>query len=196
MTVPLLAHSPRRRRRKLFIIGVASFCFLLFLAHQYLAITINILFRGPYIAAYHSDHLRISQDRDGFDVTFDSYSSQPSFSIDQTAPVPAIMHHIMLGLSANNIIGLSTARQACVDMHPGYEFKMWSDANSAQFVKTYFPELYSMWSSYPHTIQKADSLRYMILYVYGGKTVPVCHHFRALQPILDCQAQKAQHFRS
>src|ERR1700753_2505455 len=176
MTALLLAPSPRRRRRKLIAIGLLSL-FLLFLAHQYLAITINILFRGPYIAAYHSDHLRISQDRDGFDVTFDSYSSKPSVSIDKSAPVPAIMHHIMLGPTANNVTGLSTARQACVDMHPGYEFMMWTDTNSARFVKRYFSELYTMWSSYRYTIQKADSLRYMILYVYGGKIFSACRHF-------------------
>jgi mannosyltransferase OCH1-like enzyme len=147
-------------------------CFLLFLAHRYLDITVNILFRGPYIATYHSDHLRISQERDGFDITFASYSSQPPKTTNYSAAVPAIIHDIMLGSNSINSTGLQMAHQTCVDMHPGYQFMSWNDENAAEFVASHFPDLYPMWSSYRFVIQKADSLRYMVLYVYGGKRIP------------------------
>jgi inositol phosphorylceramide mannosyltransferase catalytic subunit len=168
MTGLQLAHSARRRRRKLIYLAIAVCSLFILLTHRYLAITFNILFRGPFIAAYQSDHLRLSE-RDGFDITFRSYPDRPPVPSNASDVVPAIMHHIMLGSTNDNSTALRTAYEACVAMHPNYQFRLWTDANATDFVTSHFPELYNMWSSYKYTIQKADSLRYMVLYVYGGK---------------------------
>ena len=55
-------------------------------------------------------------------------------------------------------------------MHPQYEFKFWTDKNAEEFVTREFPEILDTWHSYRHLIQKADSLRYMVLYTYGGES--------------------------
>jgi hypothetical protein len=180
-------HFTSSRRRRLLFPGLLALGILFLLTHQYIIITFNILIRGPYIAAYQSDHLRISQQNDGFDITFESYPTRPSVKFDEsTQLVPAIIHNIMLG-SKGKISGnsaLEAAHEACVKMHPGYTFQLWDDTNSAEFVQEFFPELYPMWSNYRFVIQKADSLRYMILYVYGGKhqslsfQFPFNHGFR------------------
>jgi mannosyltransferase OCH1-like enzyme len=115
---------------------------------------------------------------DGFDVSFRTYPATPqtvpissSSVADAELPVPPLIHHILLGKPAvdpTRDANLTAARQACLDMHPGYEFKFWTDGAAAAFVREHFPELFKMWSGYRMTIQKADSLRYMLLYVHGG----------------------------
>jgi mannosyltransferase OCH1-like enzyme len=171
MTALYAAHNRRRRRKLLLLLAVVAV--LMLLLHSYVEITVNILFRGPYIARRRSNHMRISAERDDFDITFRAYPTSQQASLNSSLPVPPLIHHILLGKpkvdQANNA-NLSLARQACIDLHPGYDFKFWTDQESKEFVRDHFPHHFDMWSRYRLTIQKADSLRYMLLYVYGGKT--------------------------
>ncbi|KAF2670396.1 putative glycosyl transferase [Microthyrium microscopicum] len=162
----IIVANRRRRRRKALLILPALFAIVL-LFHGYIRITYNILFRGPFIAHAFSEHLHVSKARDDFDITFNSYPTTPSNTLNTSLPVPPIMHQILLGSPKTNE-NVTIARKACVRMHPGYEFKLWTDDNAADFVAKEYPHLFDMWSSYRFTIQKADSLRYMVLYAYGG----------------------------
>src|SRR6266480_6157505 len=56
-------------------------------------------------------------------------------------------------------------------MHPQYEYRFWNDRNAEEFVAREFPEMLDTWNSYRYRIQKVDSLRYMVLYAYGGECV-------------------------
>lgn len=170
MSASTVAHR-RRRRRRIAILSVAILAGVLLLFRNYIAITINILFRGPFIAHEFSEPLHISLEKDDFDITFKSYSSSPITKPDTSLAVPPIMHHILLG-SPKTTSNFTSARSACIDLHPGYEFKYWTDENSREFVFQNYPHLYTMWSSYRWTIQRADSLRYMVLHHYGGECFP------------------------
>jgi mannosyltransferase OCH1-like enzyme len=168
-----ISYTSKRRRRKLFVVATTSVAFLLLFTFGYIPIIYNILIKGPYIATHRSDQLYIGQPHDAFDITFQSYPSRPALPSNITpdgheALVPPIMHQISLGPKANKSASLQAARESCVEMHPGYQFMDWVDENSAQFVHEHFPDLYPTWSSYRYIIQKADSLRYMVLYHYGG----------------------------
>ncbi|TIA92838.1 hypothetical protein E3P81_01283 [Wallemia ichthyophaga] len=59
-------------------------------------------------------------------------------------------------------------RKACMDMHSDYQHILWTDAMSLDFLKRYYPWFVSTFESYPYNIQRADSIRYFILYHYGG----------------------------
>ncbi|GAA5997348.1 uncharacterized protein JCM10292_000194 [Rhodotorula paludigena] len=59
-------------------------------------------------------------------------------------------------------------RQGCQDLHPDYEFKLWSDAASRQFIAEEYPWFLSTFDSYTYPIQRADSIRYFVLHHYGG----------------------------
>jgi hypothetical protein len=174
MTALCVAHNRRRRRKLLLPLTLAALALLFLFLHAYAEITFNILFRGPYIARRRSAHMRISAAADGFDVSFRTYPSSPAPTapaVDASLPVPPLIHHILLGKPAVDPMrnkNLTAARQACHDMHPAYKFKFWTDGTAAEFVKDHFPHLFGMWSGYRTTIQKADSLRYMVLYVHGG----------------------------
>jgi len=59
-------------------------------------------------------------------------------------------------------------QKACIDLHPDYEYILWTDESSRAFVEKEYPWFLSTFDSYSHPIQRADSIRYFILYHYGG----------------------------
>ncbi|GAA5892055.1 hypothetical protein JCM6882_005681 [Rhodosporidiobolus microsporus] len=59
-------------------------------------------------------------------------------------------------------------RQGCIEMHPDYEFKLWSDAASRAFIAEHYPWFLSTFDGYTYPIQRADVIRYFVLHYYGG----------------------------
>ena len=59
-------------------------------------------------------------------------------------------------------------RDECARMHPDYEYRLWTDADSRQFIEEYYPWFLPIFDSYPYNIQRADAIRYFILHKYGG----------------------------
>ncbi|OCK73898.1 glycosyltransferase family 32 protein [Lepidopterella palustris CBS 459.81] len=142
-----------------------------------------VLLQCPITESWRSKSLRISQERDGFDVTFQSYPSEPPLTVNISLPVPPIIHHVLLGMTTTPR-NWESARAACLAMHPGYNSKLWTDAEAGDFVAREFPGMVKTWQSYPYTIQKADSLRYMIMYKYGGIFLDLdLHCLRSLDPL-------------
>jgi len=163
------AFSAKYRRRQKLVLGFVLLLFLI-LCHGYFKIVFAILIQGPFISRWWSDPIRLSNERDGFDITLSSYPAHPAVEVDRSLPVPPIIHHIHLGSSSSRNETLAACRESCLDMHPQYEFKLWTDKNAEEFVTREFPEILDTWHSYRHLIQKADSLRYMVLYTYGGES--------------------------
>ena len=52
--------------------------------------------------------------------------------------------------------------------HPGWEYRFWTDADLADFVRRRYPRLWPLFRSYPDAIQRVDAARYMLLHHYGG----------------------------
>lgn len=59
-------------------------------------------------------------------------------------------------------------REECARMHPDYEYMLWTDADSRQFLVENYPSFVEIFDSYPYPIQRADAIRYFILQRYGG----------------------------
>ena len=51
---------------------------------------------------------------------------------------------------------------------PDWQYKLWTDEDNDNFVKTEFPEFYKTYNDYDKLIYKIDMVRYCILYKYGG----------------------------
>lgn len=54
------------------------------------------------------------------------------------------------------------------EMNPDWEVRFWSDQDIETFVHEQYPEMEAMHKSYKYMIQRVDSVRYMILYHFGG----------------------------
>ncbi|RDB22769.1 Inositol phosphoceramide mannosyltransferase 3 [Hypsizygus marmoreus] len=58
--------------------------------------------------------------------------------------------------------------QACRDMMPDYEYNLWTDASSREFIATNYPWFLETFDGYIYPIQRADAIRYFVLHFYGG----------------------------
>jgi mannosyltransferase OCH1-like enzyme len=60
------------------------------------------------------------------------------------------------------------AFRECREGMPDYEYMLWTDELSLQFIKEHYPAQLQMFESYAHPIQRADAIRYFILHHFGG----------------------------
>ncbi|EAU84871.2 MIPC synthase [Coprinopsis cinerea okayama7 len=58
--------------------------------------------------------------------------------------------------------------QACRDMMPDYEYMLWTDDSSREFIAQNYPWFLETFDSYEYPIQRADAIRYFVLHHYGG----------------------------
>ena len=54
------------------------------------------------------------------------------------------------------------------DLHPGWEYKFWTDRSSREFIADSYPWFLETFDNYQYPIQRADAIRYFALYHYGG----------------------------
>lgn len=69
--------------------------------------------------------------------------------------------------------------------HPGWTYIYWTKEKSDAFVKTYYPDYYESFKSYPKEIQRADAIRYFALDHFGGVYADFdSQSLRNLEPLL------------
>lgn len=59
-------------------------------------------------------------------------------------------------------------REGCARLMPDYEYMLWTDAISREFIEKEYPWFLPTFDAYPHNIQRADAIRYFVLHKYGG----------------------------
>ncbi|KAL2825670.1 MIPC synthase subunit [Aspergillus pseudoustus] len=77
------------------------------------------------------------------------------------------------------------AQQSCIDLHPDYKYVLWTDDLARDFIATDYPWFLATFEGYQYPIQRADSIRYFVLYHYGGIYIDLddgCN--RRLDPLL------------
>ncbi|CAF1069412.1 unnamed protein product [Adineta ricciae] len=81
--------------------------------------------------------------------------------------IPAIIHQTWRDENTipNN---WQQASKTCRSLHPNYEYRFWTDAAARRLIEKEFPCLLSTYDSYPYDIQRADVIRLIVLYVFGG----------------------------
>lgn len=80
-------------------------------------------------------------------------------------------------------------QQKCVDLHPDYQYILWTDDMAREFIAEEYPWFLKTWDSYPYPIERADAIRYFALSHYGGIYIDLddgCH--RKLDPLLTVPA--------
>jgi inositol phosphorylceramide mannosyltransferase catalytic subunit len=113
----------------------------------------------------------------------------PNSSLLDTRPklIPKIIHQTYINESIPEL--WKPAQKACIDLHPDYEYIMWTDAKSLAFIKKEYPHFLDTFVGYKHPIQRADAIRYFVLYHYGGVYIDLddgCK--RRLDPLLSYNA--------
>ncbi|KAF2004432.1 glycosyltransferase family 32 protein [Amniculicola lignicola CBS 123094] len=76
-------------------------------------------------------------------------------------------------------------QQSCIDLHPDYEYKLWTDKKAREFIAAEYPWFLETFDGYPYPIQRADAIRYFVLHHFGGIYIDLddgCN--RKLDPLL------------
>ncbi|TFY83950.1 hypothetical protein EWM64_g79 [Hericium alpestre] len=58
--------------------------------------------------------------------------------------------------------------EECRAMMPDYEYMLWTDATSREFIAEQYSWFLDTFDSYTYPIQRADAIRYFVLHYYGG----------------------------
>lgn len=87
--------------------------------------------------------------------------------------IPKIIHKIWFNFSGkpqgeNPKEDHQKYEKECRHLNPDYKIMYWNENDANEFIKNNYPFFYSYFMNYPLKIQKVDSLRYFILYHYGG----------------------------
>lgn len=59
-------------------------------------------------------------------------------------------------------------RQRIIELHPDWEYRLWTDSENLKFVAKEFPEYLQLFNDFPKGIMRADVIRYMLMYRLGG----------------------------
>ncbi|MCJ1375520.1 hypothetical protein MMC20_006757 [Loxospora ochrophaea] len=113
----------------------------------------------------------------------------PNSPLIDTRPqlIPKIIHQTYINESIPR--PWKEAQQTCLDLHEDYEYKLWTDDMSREFIKTEYPWFLDTFDNYGQPIQRADSIRYFVLAHYGGVYIDLddgCN--RRLDPLLSYPA--------
>ncbi|KAG4420397.1 hypothetical protein IFR04_006509 [Cadophora malorum] len=74
---------------------------------------------------------------------------------------------------------------SCKEQNPAYTHMFWTDESARQFIESHFPWFLSTYDAYLYPIQRVDSIRYFLLWHYGGIYIDLdvsCR--RPLDPLL------------
>lgn len=110
-------------------------------------------------------------------LLFEDCSRDAIHSVDIPAPnselidqrekfIPKIIHQTWV----NETIPTKwlDAQRSCQELHSDYEYKLWTNEKSREFIETEYPWFLETYDNYPYPIMRADSIRYFILSHYGG----------------------------
>ena len=66
-------------------------------------------------------------------------------------------------------MSLKASLKNCLRINSDLKVTLWTRRSAKLFLQKYFPVFYPIYVNYESKEQKADSVRYFLLYYYGGK---------------------------
>jgi inositol phosphorylceramide mannosyltransferase catalytic subunit len=87
-----------------------------------------------------------------------SYNPQPQ--------IPQIIHQTYK--TSNLPPAWKETPRSWMENHENWSYMFWDDTDCRELVAEHFPDFLSIFDAYEYPIQRADAVRYMMMYVYGG----------------------------
>lgn len=85
-----------------------------------------------------------------------------------TQRIPKKIHFIFLAKNETMPEIFNYCFKRAKQLHPDWEINFYNEDDALQIVERHFPELETLYLSYPLNIQRADILRMLLVYLYGG----------------------------
>jgi hypothetical protein len=100
--------------------------------------------------------------------------------------IPRIIHQTWKSTEVPEPLARFQARFR--ELHPDYEYRLWTDAQNDAFVRDEFPEFYALYRSFSREIYRADVARCLYLWRFGGVYVDL-----DVEPLRRLDAFLAEH---
>lgn len=81
--------------------------------------------------------------------------------------IPKIIHQTYKSIEKLPEVWKNTP-QSWINNHPEWEYVFWSDDDCRNYIQKHFPWFLEVFDGYEYPIQRADAIRYCILYMQGG----------------------------
>lgn len=85
--------------------------------------------------------------------------------------IPKIIHQIWSDLNKPLPSYFKILSDTWREHYPGWQYFFWDEAKINNFVLEYYPQYWEIYKDFPYNIQRWDSVRYLILKMYGGMYV-------------------------
>lgn len=80
-------------------------------------------------------------------------------------------------------------QKKCIDLHPDYKYILWTDEMIHEFIAKEYSWFLPIFENYPYPIERADAMRYFVLYHFGGIYIDLDDNCeRRLDPLLKFSA--------
>lgn len=86
----------------------------------------------------------------------------------QESEFPKIIHQIYGFWDKTIPKNIKNRMDTWKKLHPNYQYILWDKKKSREFIKKNYNWFLQLYDNYPYHVQRADALRYFILYYYGG----------------------------
>lgn len=85
---------------------------------------------------------------------------------DKAQIIPKIIHQTYINTSIPPV--WQEAQNSCIELHKDYEYILWTDKMSRDFIAKEYSWFLETFDNYPFGIMRADAIRYFVLYHHGG----------------------------
>ncbi|CDK28203.1 unnamed protein product [Kuraishia capsulata CBS 1993] len=122
-----------------------------------------------------------------YDDTFQDSITQLEIDNPGPALIPKIIHQTYKTSDIPEI--WKEGQQRCIDLHPDYQYILWTDEMAHNFIAENYPWFLSTYDGYKYPIERADAIRYFVLNHFGGIYIDLddgCA--RRLDPLLQYSA--------
>ncbi|KAH3666191.1 hypothetical protein OGAPHI_004380 [Ogataea philodendri] len=92
--------------------------------------------------------------------------SELSSTVERPQLIPKIIHQTYKTTDIPEV--WKKGQQSCIDLHPDYQYMLWTDEMSREFISEHYPWFLQTFDNYKYPIQRADAIRYFVLSHYGG----------------------------
>lgn len=114
--------------------------------------------------------------------------------------IPKIIHFVYIRNNEDLPLLFKKLNNTWKDKFPGWEYMLWKDDSSRDFIKRNFPEFLKKYNSYSKDVQRADAIRYLLLKTMGGLYVDndfeCLQNFEFLLENIDFLAGKEPHYHA
>ncbi|EEU35805.1 uncharacterized protein NECHADRAFT_55741 [Fusarium vanettenii 77-13-4] len=124
-------------------------------------------------------------------VTLTRHGTPRIFNRPDRYKVPRILHQTC----ANETIpdAWVHSQRSCINAYSDFEYKLWTDERARDFLSSEYPWFLDTWDNYAFPIQRADSIRYFVLYHYGGIYLDMDTFCNEAFPIHQIESDTAAH---